>query len=133
RQERKTTDDLVQRANDDHPCAQPAPAPWCLVGRRWHRGLHESRPVVVVTHVASPGSACVRAVNSATSVAASSWPIPLISTGPAAEAVVTVTVARPNNRSSGLLTVSTVWIREIGATRHSRFAQPARVYTASAE
>jgi hypothetical protein len=41
--------------------------------------------------------------------------------------VVTVTVASPNSCCSGPRSVSTVWIRDIGATRHSWLIQPAEV------
>jgi len=47
--------------------------------------------------------------------------------GPAADAVVTVTSARPKSCSSGPRSLSTVWMREIGAMRDSWYSQPARV------
>ena len=43
---------------------------------------------------------------------------------PAAEAVVTVTSARPSSRSSGPWAWSTVWMRDMGAIRRSRDHQP---------
>jgi hypothetical protein len=46
---------------------------------------------------------------------------------PAEDAVVTVTDASPNSRCSGLSAVSIVWMREIGAIRHSSRSHPARV------
>ena len=49
---------------------------------------------------------------------------PLMCSGPAAEAVVTVTLASPNSCSSGPRWESTVWIREIGAIRRSWVSQP---------
>ena len=51
-----------------------------------------------VGHVASPASASVRRVRSATSRSATSLSIALIVNGPAADAVVTVTEARPSTR-----------------------------------
>ena len=53
-----------------------------------------------------------------------------MATGPADDAVVTVTVARPKARCSGPRVVSTVWIRDIGATRQVCQNHPVRVYTA---
>lgn len=50
---------------------------------------------------------------------------------PLAEAVVTVTVASRKSCSSGPRTVSTVWIRDMGAIRHSCQKNPVRTYTAS--
>ena len=47
--------------------------------------------------------------------------------GPAADAVVTVTFARRKICSNGPRWLSTVWIREIGAIRRSWLNQPACV------
>ena len=63
---------------------------------------------------------------SATCVA-KAWSSPAISIGPAAEAVVTVTLDSPKARWSGPRAVSTVWMRDIGATRHSCHSQPLEV------
>jgi hypothetical protein len=46
---------------------------------------------------------------------------------PRADAVVTVTVASLNTCCSGPRRVSTVWMRDIGATRHSCQKNPDRV------
>ena len=48
----------------------------------------------------------------------------LIRNGPAADAVVTVTVARPKARSIQPCSKSTVCTRDIGAIRRSRLSQP---------
>lgn len=50
--------------------------------------------------------------------------------GPAADAVVTVTVRRPNSRITGPWAESTVCTRDRGAIRWSMLSQPARVCTA---
>ena len=49
---------------------------------------------------------------------------PWIRNGPAADAVVTVTLASPNSCSRGPRSVSTVWTLEIGAIRRSWLIQP---------
>ena len=55
---------------------------------------------------------------------------PWILSGPAADAVVTVTFASRNNCWSGPRWMSTVWMRDTGAMRRSWLTQPAWVYTA---
>ena len=66
----------------------------------------------------------VVAVRSSTRRSATSRSRPLISSAPAADAVVTVTLDRPNSCSSGPRSVSTVWMRETGAMRRSWSNQP---------
>jgi hypothetical protein len=92
--------DHEERGDRDRAAVQPAPAG-------------------PVGHVASPGVAWVVAVRRSAKSAATSWSSPSIFSAPFAEAVVTVTVASPKRCSSGPRWVSTVWIRDIGATRHS--------------
>ena len=48
-------------------------------------------------------------------------------TAPFADAVVTTSAASPNACCSGPRVVSTVWIRDSGAARHSCHTKPARV------
>ena len=50
--------------------------------------------------------------------------MPMIFSGPAADAVVTVTEASPSSRSSGPCSKSTVCTRDIGAIRRSRESHP---------
>jgi hypothetical protein len=81
--------------------------------------------------VASPRIACAAAVRSSTSRCATSRSSPWIRSGPAADAVVTVTLESPKSCSSGPRSESTVWMREIGAIRRSWLNQPDWVYIAS--
>lgn len=69
-------------------------------------------------------------VNSSARSRACSSAKPAMTTGPAEDAVVTVTVASPNMRCSGPRVVSTVWILDIGATRQVCQNHPVRVNTA---
>jgi hypothetical protein len=99
--------DLLDRVDEQHARAEPPPRR--LRGRRLRRGRH----------VASSAWACVAAVSSSTSRSATSRSRPLISSAPAADAVVTVTFANPKSCSSGPRSVSTVWMRATGAIRRS--------------
>ena len=99
--------DLADGVDEQHPGAQPPP----LQLRR-------------EAHVASPSTAAVTVVSSCTSRCAVASSSPLMCSGPAAEAVVTVTLVSPNSCSSGPRWESTVWIREIGAIRRS-WVEPA--------
>src|SRR5690606_18978645 len=98
------------------------------------RGRHErvsvQRAPFGGAHVASPGVSSVMRVNSSVRSRACSSAKPAMTTGPAEDAVVTVTVASPNMRCSGPRVVSTVWILDIGATRQVCQNHPVRVNTA---
>src|SRR5207248_10086043 len=96
---------LPYRVHGEHPHAQPPPR-HLLGGRFGDRVGHQ---------VASPGVAAVVLVSWATSRLASPTAKPWILIGPAADAVVTVTLDSRNSRSRTPNSLSTVWIREIGA------------------
>src|SRR5690606_3473812 len=98
----------------------------CEDDQRVHQHDSAVEPVPLA-HVASPGVAWVVRVKWSTTDSAVSWSSPSILSGPAAEAVVTVTAERPSIRCNGPRTVSTVWIRDIGAMRHSWRNHPAAV------
>src|SRR5207302_1509268 len=121
-QHRPGAQHLPYRVHGEHPRAQPPPG---HLGRR-----HLRRRRGNLGHVASPGVAAVVLVSCATSWLAVSLSRPCTLIGPAADAVVTVTLASPNSRSSTPNSLSTVWIREIGAIRRSWVNQPVCVYTA---
>ncbi len=102
---------LVDRVHEQHPRVEPAPLRVAghrpfetvltdLLGvrdRSCSSGAWGSR------HVASPASAAVRRVRSATSRSATSLSIAEMTSGPAAEAVVTVTDASPSTRPTARL------------------------------
>src|SRR3954452_10075419 len=114
---------LDERGDQQHPGVQALPGLGHLL--RLGRGNDGMR------HVASPGAACAVAVRSATSASATTWSSPWMTSGPAADAVVTTTSASPSSCSIGPRLLSTVWIREIGARRRSWVIQPDWTYTAS--
>src|SRR5262249_5837555 len=108
------------RVYGEHPRTQPPPpAPGVDRRRSYGRG-----------HVASPVVRPTRSVRSATNWSASTWASPSILIGPAADAVVTVTLASLNSCSIGPRSLSTVCTREIGAIRRSWLIHPVCVYTA---
>ncbi len=73
---------------------------WTSIIRRSSRCHSASAAVQALAHVASPGTASARRVSWSTSSRASCLSSPTIASAPAAEAVVTVTEARPNSRAN---------------------------------
>src|SRR3954447_26869072 len=102
--------DLLDGVDEQHAAIEPPPG--AALGCR---------------HVPSPRVAWAALVSSSTSRSAVARSSPSLESGPAADAVVTVTSARPKSCSSGPRSLSTVWMREIGAMRDSWYSQPARV------
>ena len=108
---RERADELLDRMDEQHPRAEPAPRRLARAGGA--SALMSRRP---------PG---LRRGGELVDEPLGDLAVePLDLSGPAADAVVTVTLARPNSCSSGPRSVSTVWIRETGAIRRSWSNQP---------
>ena len=97
-QHREELHQLQHRVHEQHPRVEPAPGHVRRTGAAAGASVGLERRVRLA-HVASPASASVRRVRSSTSRSATGLSIALIRSGPAAEAVVTVTDARPKARS----------------------------------
>src|SRR5262249_28290915 len=108
---------------------EPSPGDPCL-GRARPLGCLDDLVAGHGAHVASPRDASTERVRSSTRACARSRSRPWILSGPAADAVVTVTLESPNSCSRGPRSVPTVWLRERGAIRRCCANQPACVYTA---
>src|SRR6185437_9346886 len=151
-QQRHQPDQVRERPDDEAPRAEPQPAsipstdadadadadagpdPADDAVNRAHRhprlvaSLSSSRSGS--RHVASPGVCPVATASWSSNRSASSLSSPWIRTGPAADAVVAVTLARPKIRSPSERWLSIVWILLIGAIRQCTENQPALVYRA---
>src|SRR5262249_6275443 len=111
-QHRKLAYHLVHGVHEQHARAEPVPLDLRL------------------GHVASSAPIAAISVSRATTASPTCEPGATRRPAPADDAVVTVTFARPNMRSSGPRCVSTVCTRDIGAIRRSCTSQPVLVYTA---